>query len=129
MTLIDGANLFQAGINITKTSIPQWNGITIYSLCIDLAFLGILMWFIARIIKGKSHSEPVSSELIPPDMSDHESVMNSFYDDGRQTDEWTNSRGELGYQTQFSETGIDHAHEYTSDEARIDIERENMENY
>lgn len=80
MGLSDGASLFSSGIELTKTLIPQWNNLSIYSVIVDIAFLGMLSWLIARIIKGKSHSEPVSPELIPPDVDVNDHSVGSFYE-------------------------------------------------
>lgn len=116
MTLADGATLINTGVNLTRTPIIGWDGISMYEILRDGLFVTIIAWFISRVIKGKS-ANPLKVE------SEEQELYNAgFGEEGRQTDSWTNMRGDLGSQSHLSETGIDHAHETTAAEARSDIE-------
>lgn len=54
MTLADGATLINTGVNLTRTPIIGWDGISVYDILRDGLFVTIIAWFISRVIKGKS---------------------------------------------------------------------------
>lgn len=57
MTLQNGGDLLDAGITFLQTPLDFWDGLSPFKIITAMIMLSIIGWFLARMIKGKGHSE------------------------------------------------------------------------
>lgn len=57
MGLANGTAIIDASGYIFQTPMPMWDGLTMLQIIEFSIFLAIVGWFVARMLKGKSHSE------------------------------------------------------------------------